>query len=220
MSPPSPTQKDVADLIRKRYQNLPETDDEKVIEAMEKFIIDSHSQPNAQTVIQEGTKILHRLFGFNLVCIGLLNSSDGLFRYEAIFGHTKEAEQASRQLKYTHQQMLDPKEYPGVRINKYVEVLLKDNKPFKDNELTSYNRPKILTEIRPSADAMLEGDYIDIYIYIANDLIGWIELEGPRDGKMPSRSSMKWLELFAAVIGLALKEYYISEKRMQRRSKT
>lgn len=220
MSNPASSQKEVSDLIRKRYQPVAETDDEKIIEAFEKFIIESHSHPTEQAIIQDGAKIIHRLFRFDLVCIGLLNPDDGLFRYEALFGHTKEAEQATKQLKYTLKQMTDPKEYPGVTINKYVEFCLKEDKPYKDNEIASYNRPKALAEIRSSTDSMLEGDYIDVYIYLGNDMIGWIELEGSRDKKIPSRSTMKWLELFASIIGLALKEYYISEKRVQRRSRT
>jgi len=65
-----------------------------------------------------------------------------------------------------------------------------------------FGRTYQLGEKRTSYDEFHEGDYIDFWIYGSNDdLIGWIELTRSGDGKLPSRTSVRWIELIADVLG-------------------
>jgi hypothetical protein len=72
-------------------------------------------------------------------------------------------------------------------------------------EIRQFNRPSELSKERISIDEMMEGDYLDVYVYGADDeMLGWIEVSYPSDGKFPSREIVRGLELLASVIGLSL----------------
>jgi hypothetical protein len=68
-------------------------------------------------------------------------------------------------------------------------------------EQKAFNRPALLNKPRMALDEFLEGDYIDIYMYGDGDeLIGWVELAGPKNGKIPDGERLMWLELAVAII--------------------
>lgn len=64
----------------------------------------------------------------------------------------------------------------------------------------------ILKKKRGNMDEFIEVDYFDIYIYGRDSrFIGWIELANARDGKLPARQTLKWIELIASVLGSIIK---------------
>lgn len=208
--------REMAEVIRRKYGGIPQGDEEKFIDATMKLIFAIDEQTNNSSMLHEAARIIHRVFGFNEVTIGLRSPEDGKFRYEAIIGHTKEAENALRSFAYTKEQMCDCKEYPGVPISKYTEFNIREYETYKVGvEEKAFNRPLALRDARPSPDTMIEGDYIDVYIYASkDDMVGWIELSNPRDGKFPSRWDVRRLELLAATIGLGIiKNQAIANRR-------
>lgn len=114
---------------------------------------------------------------------------------------------------YKDEEMADPKKYPvGVYISKYSEYSMIETHPYREGEEESFNRPLKLKPERPSPDDFVEGDYIQIYFYGAkNDYLGWIELSGPKSGKIPPRSTIKWIELIAQIMGT-----FVYEKEFMR----
>lgn len=208
--------REMADVIRKKYGGLPQGDEEQFIDAAMRLVLNIDSERNMNAMLVEAARLIHRIFEFNEVTIGLRSPEDGKFRYEAIVGHTREAEKALRSFAYTIDQMCDCKEYPGVPISKYTEFNIRGYETFKvEVEEKSFNRPLALREKRPSQEIMMEGDYIDVYIYAdKDDMIGWIELSNPRKGKFPSRRNIRWLELFGAIIGLGIiKNWALSSRK-------
>ena len=206
----------MADFVRKKYGGIPQGDEEKFIDAALKLVFAIDEDTNNDAMLHDAGRIIHRVFGFNEVTIGLRSPEDGKFRYEAIIGHTREAEKALRSFSYTREEMCDCKEYPGVPISKYTEFNIREYETYKIGvEEKAFNRPLALRDTRPSPETMIEGDYIDVYIYASkDDMIGWIELSNPRYGKFPSRHDIRWLELFAATIGLGIiKNQAIARRR-------
>jgi len=199
--------KDTVDLIRNRFQKLGQSDSEKIFDAILKFIADSEEQKNLNVILQDAARMIHRIFSFNEVTIGLRSPKDGLYRYEAIVGHTREAEQMMRDFAFTRAEMCDCKDYPGISVNKYTEFSLAETKPYKEGaEEKMFNRPLMLGKGRTSPTKMIEGDYVDVYIFgEKDDMIGWIEFSGPRDGNIPSRETVKWIELTSVILGVIMR---------------
>ena len=209
--------RETAILIRKRYQRIPESETEEILERVMRFIFDTHDETTMQSLLNNAAKSIHRIFDFHEVSIGL-KGEDGLFRYEAIVGHTKEAEKKLREMAYDKSQMTDCKDYPGVAVTKYSEFCLSESKPYKiGEEELAYNRPLVLGSGRKAPTEMVEGDYIDIYIYgTKDDMLGWIELSNPQKGTFPPREHIKWLELFSALLGIAIKQDKFSGSRRKK----
>ena len=68
-------------------------------------------------------------------------------------------------------------------------------------EQKTFNRPGLLNKPRQMLDEFVEGDYIDTFMYGPGDeLIGWIELASPKDGKIPDGNKLLRLELLASII--------------------
>jgi len=209
--------RETANLIRKRYQRIPESGTEEILERVMRFIFDTHDETTLQSLLNNAAKSIHRIFDFNEVTIGL-RGGDGLFRYEAFVGLTKDAEKKLREIAYDKKQMTESKEYPGVAVTKYSEFCLSESKPYKvGEEELSYNRPLVLGSGRKAPTEMIEGDYIDIYIYGSkDDMLGWIELGNPQNGTFPPREHIKWLELFSALLGVAIKHEKLSASRRKK----
>lgn len=144
-------------------------------------------------------RLIAKYFAFKSVSIGI-RGDDGLFRYVAFVGHPKEAEEALRKQKYSSEDMLDYDRYPNIRIGSIAQYNPVEGFRVDDEELVAHHRPKLLNKPRTNLDAVLVGDYIDFYMYgFEGKLIGWIELSETKDGKLPPRSSIRWIELITEI---------------------
>lgn len=198
---------ETAKLLRDRYSPIPRDQDEKVIDGIQKLLATARNPTfTVQSFLIESGRLIHRLFDFKEIAIGLKSKRDGLFRYEVLIGFSGDAEKARRRLAYTSEEMVDSEKYPGgVKVCKTTEFLLVEYQPYRAGEEDTFNRPNRLAKERSSADEIVEGDYIDIYLYGRNEeIMGWIELAGTRSGKMPPRSAIKWMELIASVMALVI----------------
>jgi hypothetical protein len=155
-------------------------------------------------ILQDAATIIYTIFGFKEVLIGLKNNN-GLFRYRVILGHSKKAKEAIAEAEYRIEEMAHSEEFPGVVMSNLCEFNLKEDLPDNATEIRQFNRPAELSKERTSIDEMMEGDYLDVYIYGVDDkMLGWIEVSYPGDGRFPSREKVRGLELLASVIGLSL----------------
>lgn len=150
------------------------------------------------------TNVIQRQFSVREVAIGL-RDTDGLYRFKYLAGFRDEAAAAMRRLAYTRQQFDENPEYKGTMISKYTKVYLAEDVPFREDEKETYSRPILLDASRHSPTESIEGDYIDFNIYgVDGELLGWIETSGTRMGTLPDIESIKWIELIAQVVGMAM----------------
>ena len=194
---------ETAKLIRDRYSPIPRNENEKVMDGIQKLMLIARDPTMPlKTFLDEMGKLIHRLFDFREIAIGMKSKNDDLFRYEVLIGFSSDAQRARKKLTYTHDDMLDSKKYPnGLIITKKTEFMLVEVQPYKSGEEDTFNRPNQLTKERASIEDIIDGNYIDIYLFGRKDeVVGWIELSGTRSGKMPSRSTIRWLELISSIL--------------------
>jgi hypothetical protein len=151
-------------------------------------------------VLDQACKMIFRNFNFHEVSIGLKDRVGSVYRYHVFFGQRKDIAERMKKIQYTEEDMLSQDKYPFVMIGKLAQHNPFEGLPEWEKDL--FGRTYQLGEKRASYDELHEGDYIDIWIYGSNDeLIGWIELTRSGDGKLPSRSTVRWIELIADVLG-------------------
>jgi len=196
-------------ILRERYSLVSKDSNERIMEAIHK-LLQSSRNPNQSihAFLEDAARMTHRLFDFQEIAIGLRNNKDKMYRFEILIGFRDEAEKALRKCAYTHEEMTNLDKYPGgIQINKYTFIFLSEIQSFRQGEENTFNRPSLLFRNRIAPDDFIEGDYIDVHIFGRNnDVIGWIELSYPRSGKIPDRSTVKWLEMISALISSVILE--------------
>jgi len=205
----SGTSKETARLLRDRYSPIPRDENERIMDGIQKLLLIARDPVKPlQAFLDETGKLIHRLFDFKEIGIGTKSKTDDLFRYNVLIGFSSDAEKARRKLAYTYEEMTDSNKYPGgVTIARKTEFMLVELQSYKSGEEGTFNRPSLLTKERSSIEDIIEGDYIDIYFFGRNDeVIGWIELAGTRTGKMPSRNTIRWLELISSMLASVISE--------------
>jgi hypothetical protein len=195
--------------LREIYSPVARDDTERIMVGIDALLFNLRSRTiTTRAFLEDAMKLIYRLFDFREIALGLKDRKDGLYRYEVILGYRKDSEVAYRQLVYKAEEMDDPKKYPvGVYISRYGEYSMVEGQPYKQGEEETYNRPLMLKKERAAPDDFIEGDYIQIYFYgMKGDYLGWIELSGPKSGKIPPRSTIKWIEFIAQIMGTIVYE--------------
>jgi len=195
--------------LREIYSPVARDDTERIMGGIDALLFNSRSRAiTTRAFLEDAMKLIYRLFDFREVALGLKDRKDGLYRYEVILGYRKDSEVAYKQLVYKAEEMADSKKYPvGVYISRYGEYSMVEGQPYKRGEEETYNRPLMLKKERAAPDDFIEGDYIQIYFYgVKGDYLGWIELSGPKSGKIPPRSTIKWIEFIAQIMGTIVYE--------------
>jgi hypothetical protein len=164
-------------------------------------------QPDVHKIMLDACNLISRQFGIMNTAIGL-KGPDGLFRYDIMVGFREDAVADRRKTVYKKEDFYDAGPYKGYWISRYTKLYLSEDHPYTDNEAASYNRPILLKETkRRSPNDSLEGDYVDVCIFDANnELIGWIEISGTRTGQLPDVASIRWMELIGSIIGIAARK--------------
>jgi len=149
--------------------------------------------------------MIYRVFNFREVGIAIKSEKDGLYRYVSLHGFTKKAEEAQRRVAYTYEELWDTDKYPAIKLSRLSEFNIEDGTTLEGDELLAYNRPSLLPKERKSFDESLESDYftVDILGY-EEELLGWMEIGDPRSGKLPERSTIKWIELICLTLGFII----------------
>lgn len=200
-----PIIKDIENLLKKNYADYLRDDNEKFIDGIQSFVSRIPMNANATRLLQDCARTVHSLFQFQEVSIGVRSPLDGKYRYEAFSGYTREAENEFRRCAYTYEQFFSPIDFPSIRVTKFLDMKVAENQPSLEKEKKCWNRPMQLMGARKSAEDFTEGDYLDVFMFESGkDLLGWIEVSAPRDGKMPSGQTMRGLELFASIISMSL----------------
>ena len=157
-----------------------------------------------EELLKEAGELIRHITEFEEISFGALDD-DGLYRYHGMIGYREEAVNARREIVYDSRYISDGIAFRSIRTGRNSHIYLTEFKPFKSGEEMSFNHPELLGEPRKNADDMVEGDYLDIFLYgKQKKVIGWIELSGHRDGKLPTREEMLHLEYFATCLSLSM----------------
>jgi len=204
--------------LQGKYTTIPKNDLQKILDNILRLVeLSRDKKTDVKTILEQATRMIFRLFEFDEIGIGLKSPKDGLYRYEVLFGYSQKTEMAFRRLEYTHADMVSYDKYPFVKIGRISELdpaegLLEEYKHL-------YDRPLAVECPRESTEDFHEGDYIDVWMYDGGgDLIGWFELSKPRNGKMPSCDTVRWIEVIVDVCALIVerKRYDENISRSQR----
>lgn len=191
-----------------KYAARTDSEDELIMTEMIRFL-DRSKAPTQQldAFLQDLARIVHRLFDFKEVCIGIQDPSDGMFRLRICLGFRGAAQEVRKRTAYSPQELMDEKLYPSTQIGRRTRFYLSENQPFKDSEREAFNRPSLLGKERESIDLMVEGDYIDIFMLDHRmQIIGWLELSNPVNGRWPDKKTIRWLELFVSIAAAVISQ--------------
>jgi len=208
--PPAPQTVDhrtIPDRIKFEYVHGTRDHTQKTLEGVQNLLSRfQDSQMDIDKLLNEAADFIWRQFGIDNVAIGLRDSKDGLYKYKAMAGFRPDALEAHKKISYRKDQFFEDGEYHGFAVSKYTRIYLaEDNIPTEGLERGAYNRPGLLTLKRASPTDSLEGDYIDVGIYGRGDeLVGWIEVSGTRTLKLPDVTTIRWVEVIASIIAVAL----------------
>jgi hypothetical protein len=160
---------------------------------------------NTKGLLQDAADMIHKQLLIREVTIGIRSPSDGKYRYEVMSGLRPEAWKAHQGIEYAHEEFHDQTIFGGRWISKHTKVFLAEDEPFQEGEEDTFNRPILLKANRRSVDDCVEGDYLDVDItsYDGN-MLGWIEVSGTREGRFPDSTCIRWLELIASILAIAL----------------
>jgi hypothetical protein len=192
-------------FLKELYSNVSSSNEEQYLSEINGFIEHSMKISNSQeAILKEAARAIYRIFEFKEIAIGK-KDKDGMYRFHEMIGFRNEAVNARKRLVYDSNDMADGTTYQSLRIGKYSQIHLSEHEPFRPGEEASYNHPELLGKPRINADDMVEGDYLDIYLYgRKKELLGWIELSGTRNRKLMTRESILWLEFFSSCLALLL----------------
>lgn len=203
--PAAPIARDIEKLLKDRYASTSKEECSKMIEGMHGFLSRSYMNNSTQRLLQDAARVVHSLFQFQEVSIGLKDPSDGKYRYLVVVGYTKEAEDSLKKMSYTYEEFISQQEFPGIRVTKTLDLMIGENQPALEKEKKCWNRPMQLKDGRKSIEDFTEADYLDVHMYSGGtELLGWIEVSAPRDGKMPAGSILRGLEFFGSVLTIAV----------------
>jgi len=195
-------------ILRNNLRQLPKDENEKTLNNLWKFVGDAISNDYSQKQIcAEAAKLINRTLPFAEISLALRVPGTRTFRYEAVVGFRQEVEKELRNRTYTEEEAINSDREPHIRLDNFIDFELAEGTSHVDHtfEQLEYNRPTRLLEERKALDEMKEGDYIVVFFRgIRGELLGYVELESPRNRKLPQGNVLKWLEIFGMIIGILL----------------
>lgn len=207
---------EVANKLRHDYSHCESDLECKRLDSIVRVLRGLQKQPfRFDEFLNETAQFIYRQLNIQSLSISV-KDLDGKFRYHAFAGLRKASEDALRKCEYSEHELFDPSKYPSTTISIYTKLFLAENNPYAPGEEETYNRPLMLKQARKELDDSIEGDYLDIMVFDGkNEVCGYIEISGTKEGKLPDAKTIKWLEVTGSIIGFAvqLDRAYHSTKR-------
>lgn len=155
--------------------------------------------------IHDTADLLEKLFSIESVGI-CVRGTDGLFRYATVVGLDDEGVKEHEAIAYTEAQLLEPSIYPSYEISDRTRLFLGEDHPYAAGEEHTYRRPGLIGLKRRTLTDCLEADYLDFFFYDETGHIeGYIETSGTRLRKLPDPEAIRWIELMATILGIAVR---------------
>ena len=166
------------------------------------------SSVDLDAFIHEAAELISRLFSIESVAIGVWDQRTKLYRYRDVVGLEKEVVEGFKQLSYTKEELLNPEKYPCYDISSHTKLFLSEDHPYAEGEEFTYRRPALIGMTRRSVTDSLEADYLDVFFYgREGEALGFIEISGTRLRKLPDAGTIKWIELVAGILGIAVRRH-------------
>ncbi len=155
--------------------------------------------------MKDTADLLERLFSIESIGI-CVRGDDGLFRYTAVVGMDEEGISEHKAIAYTESQLLDPSIYPSYEISDRTRLFLGEDHPYAAGEEHTYRRPGLIGLKRRTLTDCLEADYLDYFFHDeTGHIAGYIETSGTRLKKLPDTEAIRWIELMASILGVAVR---------------
>lgn len=207
---------EVANKLRYEYGHSDSDIECRRLDAIVRVLRGLQKQPfKLDEFLNETAQFIYRQLNIQSLTISV-KDMDGKFRYHSFAGLRKSSEDALRKCVYSEHELFDPSKYPHTSISVYTKLFLAENNPYAPGEEETYNRPLMLKQTREELDDSIEGDYLDIIVFDGkNEICGYIEISGTKDGKLPDAKTIKWLEVAGSIMGFAIQmdRTYRSTKR-------
>jgi len=189
------------EMLKSIYSFGSEIPDEKFLEAALNFFSKIRNPSfSLESILKEILEFVRSNSPFQECLIGL-KDKDGLFRFKAMIGFTDEAAAEIRNIVFTQDDMKSIRSYHPINICKFSQFHLSERRPYAPGMEKAFNKPDLLKSTRAHPDDMIEGDFIEIDLRDkSRDIIGWMELSGTVDGKLPQRDTIMRIEFFASCI--------------------
>ncbi len=197
---------DVARKLKMDYSHAAKDEADRYLECVQQIsgqiVKPKH---DSRELVDQAAKLIFKQFHIKEVAIGLRSASDGRFRYIAMQGMRANIWAQHTGLSYSHESFFSNSKYKGTLISKLTKLLLAEDEPYDDEEKKTYNEHLMRSSRRRAPDDSIEGDYLDTLIYgIDGSLLGWIEISGTWDDRLPSARAIRAIEIIANLMGIAL----------------
>ncbi len=191
--------------MRAEYTQWSKDGTQKVISGILDLLASARSDRlNLPELYARALELAHQQFRLRWLALGT-KGRDGLFRYEAFVGLREDAIKARKRESFRREDFGGAGKYPGRKLSDQTTIYFEEDKPYTNGAEETFNRPALIHSRRHAPDDSLEADFVEVIIYGGNDdFAGWIEASGTTTGKLPSVDSIKWLEVIASIIGVAL----------------
>ena len=136
----------------------------------------------------EAAKLIVRALPFSEVSLALRIPNTKTFKYEALVGFKQAVVDEMSRKTYSEEDATGHDREPCIRIDSFLDFELAEGTTRIDHEYEhlQYNRPTRLLEARKALDEMKDGDYLALFFRgIRGELLGYVELEAPRNRKLP-----------------------------------
>lgn len=193
--------KDQERFILEKYASDRQEPFERCLRMILKFLNDSKNvERDSKSILADALTTIQSFTKFRECTIGL-RDPDGLYRFKAFVGFNDEARKAREELAYSDDDMKDIAFYRPVIICRFAMFHLSERKPYKPGMERTYNNPELLDAPRKHPGDMIEGDYLEIMIRgKEQEILGWLELSGTADGKLPTREEVLKVEFFSSCL--------------------
>ena len=202
--------------VETTYSPVPRDDQEKLIDgllSLTEFARDK--KQDVHSFLEKVARTIFRHFAFDEIAIGIYDRKERNYRMNVVFGYRPEIAAEYLRLKYEHDDMVSQERFPFIKIGKLAELDPVEGLP--EDERKFMNRPYAGSLARGAVDEFHEGDYIDVWVYgPQKDIIGWIELSKPRNGRLPPRTTVRWVEVIASICSFAIRQRWLHEDAARR----
>jgi len=163
------------------------------------------ANPNLDEMLEQTARLVYTQFNIKEVSVALKNASDGLYRYVAEHGMRTDIWAAHKKIVYSYDDLNDTKKYNPITISHQTKLYMAEDNPYGPDEGDTYSEHMMKQSKRKSATDSIEGDYLDILIFgPQDDTLGWIEISGTWDGRIPDAKAIRCLEMISSVLGIAI----------------
>lgn len=167
-------------------------------------------------LLQKIVDTIAQTFKIKSVTLGMLDDASGLFVPRALHGFPADKALAIKKHAYTLDRMKNDlrEEFKVGRSSFYVRM--EDQATAYDDSMDYIQNPLLVQKPRESASQWHELDYIDFVMTDRlGNWIGWIEIDEPIDGVVPSKDFIDRIQILSDLAAIAMENSKIYEEAVE-----